>query len=309
MANSYTKNQAKRFQKNVFAPSMGDLSEFELPIFDISPNEAEFLKEAILQNFLFSTLKPEELQCLISAFEKISVPKDTVIIEQGDQNGDYFYVIQSGTIRFEVNGVKVGSACCGQTFGELSLLYTAPRAATCIAESEIQLFRVDQRSFKYVLQSQAQSADAESLDLLKEVPFLKDLARSDLTRIVKALQPRPFCHGQLLVKKGEEGDALYIIQEGSVHVTDIEIGGETYEDQFLGPGDYFGERALVTDEPRTANCTGASQSGMALCIDKATFKKILGSYGKLVLRANDKRKLVSWLFCGLFCGSSPKSHH
>ena len=44
---------------------------------------------------------------------------------------------------------------------------------------------------------------------------------------------------------------FYMIKEGSVLVTDL---GENYEDTLLGPGDYFGERALLTGEPRAATC-------------------------------------------------------
>jgi CRP-like cAMP-binding protein len=109
---------------------------------------------------------------------------------------------------------------------------------------------------------------------------------------VRALTPRPFKTGEVLVKKGTQGDTFFVIQEGSVNVTDISIGGTKYEDQKLAAGDYFGERALITSEPRTANCV-ASSDGIALTVDAETFQLVMGDLKRLVLKASDKRKLAA----------------
>jgi CRP-like cAMP-binding protein len=115
---------------------------------------------------------------------------------------------------------------------------------------------------------------------------------------VDTLTPRPFRAGEYVVKKGDEGDAFYVIQEGKIMVRDIEVGGQKYEDNELGPGDYFGERALVTKEPRAANCVAAT-NGIALVVDSDTFTKVMGNLSQLVLKSSDKRALVS------FCESFP----
>ena len=65
--------------------------------------------------------------------------------------------------------------------------------------------------------------------------------------------------GEVLVNKGDEGDTFYVIQEGKVRVTDITIGSTNYEDQTLGPGDYFGERALVSHRFARWESSGASR--------------------------------------------------
>ncbi|KAI2494196.1 serine/threonine protein kinase [Fragilaria crotonensis] len=104
------------------------------------------------------------------------------------------------------------------------------------------------------------------------------------------MTPRPFNKGDVLVKKGDVGDAFYVIREGKVAVRDIEVGGKACEDMVLGPGDFFGERALVTQEPRMANCV-ASTPGIALCVDRDTFSKVMGNMQNLVLKATDKRLL------------------
>ena len=275
--------------KNVFARPLTDVDNYMAPIYPKSRNEEEFIEQAILLNFVFSNMSPKELKIMIAAFEKVHITEGEVIIQQGD-NGDYFYVLVTGQVQFDVDGSTVGTAHSGDAFGELSLLYTCPRAATARATQNCELFRVDQKTFRYILQSQTKLADTTRRELLQSVPFLNDLDERDLNKMIRTMVPRPFKAGEYLVKKGDEGDAFYVIQDGQVSVTDIEIGGQPYEDMVLGGGDFFGERALVTKEPRAANCIGAS-AGMVLRVDSATFVKVMGDLSRLVSKATDKRTL------------------
>lgn len=284
-----TQTKARQLQ-NIFAAPLKNVDNFTAPSYPKSLKERAFIEEAILQNFVFSSLKKEELATMISAFEKISFEAESAIIQQGD-TGDFFYVVEKGTVVFDVNGKAVGDpAAAGSTFGELALLYSAPRAATVTAMSKVIAYRVDQTTFRYILQNQTQTADKTKYDLLKKVSFLNELDESDLGKLASNLTPRVFTEGDMLVKKGEEGDAFYVIQEGTILVKDIAVGGQTYEDMKLGPGDFFGERALVTKEPRSANCVAAT-NGIALSVDSDTFQKVMGNMKQLMLKASDKRRL------------------
>lgn len=105
------------------------------------------------------------------------------------------------------------------------------------------------------------------------------------------MTPRVFEKDELIVKKGTIGDAFYVLQEGKVICCDISVGSTAYEDQTLGPGEYFGERSLATAEPRAANVKGLTK-GVAFSIDRDTFEKVLGSMSSLIDRAQDVRKLA-----------------
>lgn len=73
-----------------------------------------------------------------------------VIIKQGDP-GDFFYVVSSGKADIFVNGTKVYETGAGKSFGELALLYDAPRAATIVASTdEVRTWAVDRITFKQV---------------------------------------------------------------------------------------------------------------------------------------------------------------
>jgi cAMP-dependent protein kinase regulator len=90
-----------------------------------------------------------------------------------------------------------------------------------------------------------------------------------------------------IVKKGEQGNFFYVLQEGRVRVTDIFVGNTHYENVTLEPGDYFGEGFLISTEPRAANVV-ASTEGVAFSIDRETFTKVLGDFSRLISKAQDR---------------------
>jgi cAMP-dependent protein kinase regulator len=277
--------------KNVFAAPLGDLGSFTAPIFPKDLQEKKFIREALKKNFVFAALSEREIRTIVDAFDQFVVQSGETLIQQGDV-GDYFYVMKEGKVRFEVSGAVVGHADKGKSFGELALLYTSPRAASAIAEEKTIVYRVDQKTFRYIMQSQTLQTENDKKDLLQGISFLQDLDPTDINKLVHTMTPRVFETGEYLVRKGDDGDTFYVIQEGKVNVTDITIGSTDYEDQTLGAGDYFGERALVTKEPRSANCI-AKTDGIALTINKETFEKVVGKFALLTMKSEDKRKLVS----------------
>ena len=80
--------------------------------------------------------------------------------------------------------------------------------------------------------------------------------------------------GDEVIRKGTEGNVFYIIKEGTMRVTDVG-DGRSYPDHDLGPGDYFGERALLTGEPRAANIKAIS-SVVLMALDRVSFDTLLG---------------------------------
>ena len=89
--------------------------------------------------------------------------------------------------------------------------------------------------------------------------------------------------GDELIKKGTDGNVFYMIKEGRVRVSDVG-DGRTYSDHDLGPGEYFGERALITGEPRAANIR-AITNVVLMALDRLSFDSLLGPL-KEVLNQN-----------------------
>jgi CRP/FNR family transcriptional regulator, cyclic AMP receptor protein len=92
--------------------------------------------------------------------------------------------------------------------------------------------------------------EAAAADLLRKVPLFADLERKELEDIASAMKQRTFSAGQQIAVEGQSGVGFFVIEEGQAKVT-----VEGAERRTLGPGDYFGEVALITQGPRTATVT------------------------------------------------------
>jgi CRP/FNR family cyclic AMP-dependent transcriptional regulator len=90
-------------------------------------------------------------------------------------------------------------------------------------------------------------------DLLKRVPIFSDLDGKELERIASSMKQRTFNAGDAVTTEGQSGIGFFVIEEGEAKVT---VGGE--ERRRLGPGDYFGEVALLNESARTASITAES---------------------------------------------------
>jgi len=84
-------------------------------------------------------------------------------------------------------------------------------------------------------------------DLLQRVPIFQGLEPRELERIANSMKQRTFRAGDTVTAEGQGGVGFFVIESGEARVT---IGGK--DRRTLGPGDYFGEVALLTDSPRTA---------------------------------------------------------
>jgi cAMP-dependent protein kinase regulator len=289
------KTQAHHLRNVFVAPINPDeLRGFTLPVYPKTDEERAFIFKVLSDSFIFANLEKRDLTSIVDAFEKAEFKEGTDILIQGDEAADYFYVVYKGEVTYHVDGNEVGSSEAGSSFGELALLYKSPRAATVKAKGQCVTFRVNQKAFRSVLQKKNMQSAEQKLDLLKKVAFLKDMEVYDLQKLSSAMTPVNFEPNDVLVKKGDAGDAFFLIQEGEVTVTDIEVGGSKFEDATLGEGEYFGERALITSEPRAANVIAATK-GIAMSIDKNTFEKVLGNLTALILKSQDKRLLVCCL--------------
>jgi len=92
-----------------------------------------------------------------------------------------------------------------------------------------------------------------AVDLLKRVPIFSDLDRKELERIASSMKQRTFNAGDAVTTEGQSGIGFFVIEEGEAKVT---VGGQ--ERRRLGPGDYFGEVALLNESARTASITAES---------------------------------------------------
>ncbi len=109
---------------------------------------------------------------------------------------------------------------------------------------------------------------APEVEALRAVPFFQDLTPEDLQRLARIGEKRIYKPGEEIVRKDEEGVALYVILSGSATIT---AGGKTHR---LGSGEFFGEMALLEGTRRTATVT-AAEPVEAMVIEATYFRPFL----------------------------------
>ena len=112
-------------------------------------------------------------------------------------------------------------------------------------------------------------------EFLAGITGFESLSPSALTGIAERMKPRRMRVGDALVRQGEIGLELFVIRSSKVHVL-VNEGGRTRKLADLGQGDFFGERALITGEPRIATVT-AIEDGIVYTLDKVSFQAALDS--------------------------------
>ncbi|MCB0208482.1 MAG: cyclic nucleotide-binding domain-containing protein [Anaerolineae bacterium] len=111
----------------------------------------------------------------------------------------------------------------------------------------------------------------------------KVISDSSLEMLTRMATQQTFNPGQIILRQGNIGDKLYVIQSGKIIIyTTDESGKEILKLNTLGAGDFFGELALLDNKPRSANVR-AMEATTVLILDQATFLQTIGQDPMLAL--------------------------
>jgi len=274
----------------------------EIPSIPKSDQDRAFLMGVLKDNFVFADLTETELSRMVDAFVQESVPADTLIIQQGDicDADYYFYILASGMVKFLVDGEEVfRNDEPGAAFGELELLYdNFPRAATCQAVQDSVLWKVDQATFRRIVSRYSIEQDRSATKLRQQSPLFRQAEYIDtetLTQLAECLTKVVFRKGESIVSKGDLGEAFYIIQKGTVTVSDIGTGRSPMVDQTLSAGDWFGELELQTGEPRVANVVATSDQVIALAMSKDDYLRLVCPILQPILDRESRKRFLKAL--------------
>lgn len=93
----------------------------------------------------------------------------------------------------------------------------------------------------------------DPLEVLKRVPLFRHVPEPDLVALAQLVRERHQPKGSMILSQGAAGDSLFLIQSGQVKVSVVAEDGREVILSVLGPGNFFGEMALLDDEPRSAH--------------------------------------------------------
>ncbi|KAI9999158.1 hypothetical protein PInf_003976 [Phytophthora infestans] len=244
-----------------------------------SSESTKTIRQALLNNFLFYTIGHSDIDSIVNSMtEKLTVADEAVISE--GNHGDFFYVVETGLFSVSVQGNVVNSVQRGATFGELALVYNCPRTASVTCSQPGRLWALDRVTFRRLVARIQSEQIGECKSALRKVSLLYALTDTQLNQLAEAAQFVKFTKGERIIKKGERGNVLYIIKSGAVVCTDV---GDSHrmESVRLTENDYFGERALMTLEPRAANVTAETDVTL-IALDRQAFDDQLGSLREVI---------------------------
>ncbi len=112
-------------------------------------------------------------------------------------------------------------------------------------------------------------------EFLRTVDLFKHLTPTQLTDIAEKMKRRRYGRDEAIIREGESGEEFFLIGHGFVDVRKRGTEAEERHVATIGAGNFFGERALIADEPRNATCIAASDRVEVFALDKATFKHAL----------------------------------
>ena len=104
-------------------------------------------------------------------------------------------------------------------------------------------------------------------------PLFSGVPREELATLLSLAAPSKVAAGSVVVREGEPGDSLFLIASGRLRVSTKSDKGEEIILAELGPGDFFGEVALLTRRPRTATVTAVTESEL-LRVDQANLARL-----------------------------------
>jgi cAMP-dependent protein kinase regulator len=194
------------------------------------------------------------------------------VVEKGSFD---VYVHKSGALQPGPDGMgeKVSHIEAGGSFGELALMYGAPRAATVVsAEPHCTLWALDRVTFRRILMESTFTRRRMYEGFLEEVPLLSSLTPYERSKIADALESQKFPPGHTIIKEGDPGDSFYLLESGeAVAYRD----GNDAPVKHYKKGDFFGELALLNDAPRAASVVSKTEVKVAR-LGKKAFSRLLG---------------------------------
>jgi len=224
---------------------------------------------------LWSELPEARLLEVARAMQAHNIPRGVEVVRKGEV-GDQFFLIAQGAFEVQVDGQQIRLER-GDYFGERALLHRAPRAATVMAIEPSRVLALDQAAFDallagdLVVRAKLESALAYRQEVA-EMALFRDLSSAELDVLLARLVPLEAAADERIIRQGDLGERFYVVRAGAV---EVQRDGQPLAR--LGPGEAFGEIALLLDVPRTASVTAVEPTRL-LALEAHDFRDLLAGY-------------------------------
>ncbi|XP_066927301.1 cGMP-dependent protein kinase 1-like [Clytia hemisphaerica] len=242
-----------------------------------SSKAKEVIRAAIKDNDFLKNLESQQVSELVEVMYQKEFKKGEYIIREGEP-GSHLYVIEDGQCEVTKDGKQLGTMGAKKAFGELAILYNCTRTATVRATSTGKLWSIDRQNFQTIMMNTGIKRQQEHMDFLLSVPVLKDIPEDSLSKIADVLEETFYEEGEYIIRQGARGDTFFILKKGTVDVTQrASVHSDPQFVRSLGKGAYFGEKALLGEDLRTANVIAGKGGCTCLVVDREGFSMFIES--------------------------------
>jgi len=271
----------------VSAPATIDaerMRNWQKPHYDKPQEVRDKIKDIIGKNeklqVLFGHLNESSVYDVIDAMKPVDVEVGTNLITQGEE-GVFFYIVEEGTFdvfvaREDGPAGKVLEYNAGAMFGELALMYNAPRAATVTATSNAKVWALDRDSFQMMLATAENTKKSQYEEFLSTIELFRHMTKYEVCQLSDLLESELFDVDETLMQQGDEGTNFYILEDGEAKAYITGDDGEVEVMHYKTPGEYFGEVALIAREPRRATVRACGSGCTVLTVKKEDFDEVMG---------------------------------
>lgn len=238
----------------------------------------------LLRQFVpFNGMSQRVLADLAGQVEDLTLPQGQVIFRQGDDDPWLYFLIE-GTVLIQQRGHAPSHILSGSETARYALARNRPRPFSAVAETALRMLRIDEHLLESRLgQDQAAAYEvfeyegSDDPDWMLHVlanPAFRNVPPAHANAMFERFQPQACKAGEVIIRQGEPANHYYLIHTGTAQVTRAATGGTPLVLAELGPGEGFGEEALLTGERRNASVTMTSD-GSLMRLSKPDFDALL----------------------------------
>jgi len=156
---------------------------------------------------------------------------------------------------------------------------------------------LSRRTWGRALNQEMVDEQAERRKPLKRVPLFSSCTDEELDKVASALKTERFAVGEAILSEGDSGDKFYIVKRGKATVWQTDDEGVERKVDEKGPGQYFGEVALVSQAPR--NATVRAETPLSVfTLEQEDFDRLVRQYVDLAYQVDSNVK-HSWILRGM----------
>ncbi len=251
----------------------------------MSSESIQVSKDSVKSLIPFNSLSDNHIDDTLKHARTIRVASGKMVFKRGDVTTERYYLLE-GSVDLCDADFNITPLSADDPESAHALDPHNPHKVSAVTTSDTVLLAVDQKHLDLVLtwdqagnylvtdlSSKEEMAERDWMSCLLESSLISQVPPANIQKLFVTFAPMKAEKGELIIEQGEIGDLFYVIEQGIAEVTRRTKTGEEVLAR-LGPGDFFGEEALISDSTRNASVR-MTLDGNLMCLEKEQFTKLL----------------------------------